>query len=155
MIRNSVLLTLAALMGANGIANATSNGERVTYENTIRPLMDRQCAECHGKDSPAMEEFDKNKERYKKEKKGPRMTTYEELLVFVNGADTGALMRRLDEGANTKEGKPGNMYKNLGETDAERAANLTLFKQWVSGWTLKRTKEITPDERTAILAPRG
>jgi hypothetical protein len=32
------------------------------------------------------------------------------------------------------------MYKNLGETDAERSANLTLLKAWVGdgAWNLNR-----------------
>ena len=54
--------------------------------------------------------------------------------------DTGALMRRLDDGSNTADKKAGNMYKNLGETDAERAANLKLVKAWLGeeAWNLNR-----------------
>jgi len=48
------------------------------------------------------------------------MDTYKNLMVFVNGKDTGALMRRLDDGKNIKESQPGNMYKWLGSTDEER-----------------------------------
>lgn len=129
--------------------------ERVTYDNAIQALVERQCGECHGKDSPTMEEFNKDKEKYKKDKTGPRYDTYENLMVVVNGTDTGALMRRLDDGTNTKDGKPGNMYKELGKTDAERAANLALFKRWVGSWNLKRGNEITPEERKLVLAPRN
>ena len=41
---------------------------------------------------------------------------------------------------NTPDKKPGNMYKNLGETDAERAANLKIVKAWVGegAWNLNR-----------------
>ena len=144
------LCTLFALAGAPVVQAA----DAVTYENGIRQLIEKRCAECHGEDSPTMAEFDADKERYKKEKLGPRMTTYENLMVMVNGTDTGALMRRLDDGTHTKDGKPGNMYKNLGKNDEERAANLALVKAWIGGWTLKRANEITEDERKAILAPR-
>ena len=48
---------------------------------------------------------------------------------MVNGSDTGAIMRRLADGANTRDNKPGNMYPHLGSSDAERAANLALFKR--------------------------
>jgi hypothetical protein len=128
--------------------------DRVTYENTIRALVERRCGECHGPKSPTMEEFDKAKEAFQAKDLGPRYDSYEHLMVVVNGDDLGALMRRLDDGANTKDGKPGNMHENLGETPEERAANLALFKRWVGGWTLKRKNEISDAERAAILAPR-
>ncbi len=127
---------------------------RVTYDNTIRALVEKRCGDCHGPKSPTMAEFDKNKQAFKDKDLGPRYDTYEHLQVVVNGADLGALMRRLDDGANTKDSKPGNMYKHLGETDAERAAALAIFKRWVGGWTLKRKTEISDAERAAILAPR-
>lgn len=63
-------------------------------------------------------------------------------------------MRRLDDGANTKDGKPGNMYENLGDTAAERAANLQRFKAWVGSWSLKHSHELSDAERKAIAAPR-
>jgi len=153
----AIFLSSAALSLAGCLAAPakTASGDRVTHENAIAPLIEKQCGECHGKDSPNMEEFEQDKERYKKEKLGPRLDSYENLIVFVNGSDTGALMRRLDDGAHTKDGKPGNMHKKLGESDSERSANLALFKSWVGGWTLKRAKEITPEERAAILAPRN
>ena len=34
--------------------------------------------------------------------------------------DAGALMRRLDNGKHTKDGKPGNMYVNLADDDRAR-----------------------------------
>jgi hypothetical protein len=64
-------------------------------------------------------------------------------------------MRRLDDGANTKDGTPGNMYRYLGEDDAQRAANLALFKRWISSWNLKRAKDITEEERKGVIAPRN
>lgn len=144
---------MTALLAACSTAPGTS--PRVTYENTIRHIVDTRCSDCHGTTAPSMEEFKKDQEGYKAKHLGPRMDTYESLMVMVNGSDTGAIMRRLDDGANTKDNKPGNMYRHLGGSDAERAANLALFKRWIGGWTLKRGKDITEAERKAILAPRS
>lgn len=135
-------------------AAAGAQAEPVTYGNGIAKLIEDRCSECHGSDAPTIDEYHADKERYKKEKLGPRMDTYENLMVMVNGSATGAVMRRLDDGANTKDGKPGNMYKHLGKTDEERAANQAKFKSWIGGWSLKKSAEITEDERKAILAPR-
>jgi hypothetical protein len=74
-------------------------------------------------------------------------------MVVVKGSDAGALMRRLDDGKNTKDGKPGNMYTYLGSTDAQRSANLETFKKWVGSWSLKRRKELGTEELDAIKAP--
>jgi len=134
-------------------ANAAGSAA-VTYEKTIRPFMAGRCFACHGPDSPSHVEFDKRMDQYKKILKGPRMTRYEELMVFVNGDDAGALMRRLDDGQNTKDGKPGNMYANLGNTETERAAALAMFKQWTGSWILKRSRNWTPADRRAVTAPR-
>lgn len=146
------IATLAALVA--GCAT-TPPPTKITYENTIRQLVDKRCSECHGSDAPSMEDFKKDQEGFKTKKLGPRMDTYENLMVMVNGSDTGAIMRRLDDGANTKDGKPGNMYKALGGDDAQRAANLALFKRWIGGWSLKRAKDISEEERKAVLAPRN
>lgn len=149
------LFALATLAAAGCSQPAPDSPGPVTYENTIRALVEKKCGECHGPKSPTLEEFEKNKQAYKDKDLGPRYDTYENLMIFVNGPDTGALMRRLDDGANTKDKKPGNMNKHLGETPAERAANLAIFKRWVGGWTLKRKNEITDAERAAIHAPRN
>jgi len=127
--------------------------EAVTYEKDIKGIVAKQCGSCHGSDSPAMEEFKRDEAGYKKKMKGPRADTYANLMVMVNGSDAGALMRRLDDGKNTKDGKPGNMHASLGSTDAERGANLETFKKWVGGWTLKRKKELGKEELEAIKAP--
>lgn len=112
----------------------------VTYRKDIAPLFKTYCSECHGHDAPTLSEFDLDKERYKKDKLGPRTSTYETLLQLIAYPDAGALMRRIDDGTHTADKKPGNMYKNLGETDAERAANLRVIKAWVGedAWTLNR-----------------
>ena len=71
--------------------------------------------------------------------KGPRMDSYADLIMLIGWPDTGAVMRRLDDGKNAG-GKPGNMYQYLGSTDEERQKNLLTFKAWVGpeGWILKR-----------------
>jgi hypothetical protein len=126
----------------------------VTYRKDIRPLWEAKCAACHGAQAPYLGEFKENKEKYKAASQGPRMDTYADLLFFVAWPDTGALMRRLDDGKNAKDGKPGNMYLYLGATENERQQNLKLFKAWVGedAWTLKRRDDITREELGRIKA---
>ena len=135
------------------VAAPALGGGDVTYEKDIRPIVAARCAGCHGPDSPPMEEFDRDKDGFKKKGKGPRLDTYPHLMVVVKGSDAGALMRRLDDGKNTKDGKPGNMHAQLGSSDAERAANLETFRNWAGNWTLKRKKELSKEELDAIRAP--
>jgi hypothetical protein len=121
----------------------------VTYREHIRPMWENRCAECHGAESPYAGDFDEDEERYVQDLKGPRMDSYADLVFFIAWPDTGALMRRLDDGANTADGMPGNMYEHLGESEEERQRNLALFKAWVGGdeaWILKRSGEITKEE---------
>jgi hypothetical protein len=68
------------------------------------------------------------------------MDTYADLIFFIGWPDTGAIMRRLDDGKSVRDGKPGNMYQHLGDEEAERQKNLKLLKAWVGedAWTLKR-----------------
>lgn len=154
-----VTKALLAAIGLTALGTACTTPpaapKRVTYENTIKQLTDRRCAACHGAQAPTMEAFKQDQEAYKAKNLGPRMDTYEHLMVMISGSDTGAIMRRLDDGANSKDGTPGNMYVHLGNTDTERAANLALFKQWVGSWNLKRAKDISDEERKAVLAPRN
>lgn len=145
---------IALLVLSVSLVPGLAAADTVTYENGISQLIKDRCSECHGSDAPTMAEFKADQEKYKKDKLGPRMDSYDSLMVMVNGSDTGAVMRRLDDGTNTKDGKPGNMYKQLGKEDAERAANLARFKNWIGGWSLKKAAEIGEDERKAILAPR-
>jgi hypothetical protein len=112
----------------------------VSYRKDIVPLWKARCAACHGAYSPYLGDFLENEKKYIQEMKGPRMDTYADLIFFVGWPDTGAIMRRLDDGTNTADRKPGNMYQYLGATDEERQANVKVFKAWVGeeGWTLKR-----------------
>ncbi len=116
-----------------------------TYRADVAPMLKAQCADCHSGDAgaPTLKEFELAKEKFTKEKLGPRVDTYENLLVLIAYPDSGAFMRRLDDGTSKfAGGKPGNMYKYLGETDAERAKNLAVLKAWVGegGWNLNRWK---------------
>lgn len=118
--------------------SATSHAQ--TYRAHVQPFIKAQCAECHGAEAPTLAEFKLNEEKYKKEKLGPRTDTYENLLQIVVYPDAGAFMRRVDDGTNTPDKKPGNMYKYLGESDAERQVNLKMLKAWVGvdAWNLNR-----------------
>ncbi len=131
---------------------AGSHG-KVTYQDHIRPLMESQCFACHGDHAPTLEEFDADQERYENRNLGPRMTTYEETKVFVTGEDAGAMMRRLDDGSNTADGNPGNMYEYLGRTEEDRQQNLSIFKEWVGHWTLKRSNELTDEDMQKFSIP--
>jgi hypothetical protein len=55
----------------------------------------------------------------------PRLDTYPFFMNHVVWPETGAIMRRLDDGKGAGAGgKPGNMYVFLGGDDTERAKNL-------------------------------
>ena len=145
----SYLLVAAwALAAVTGSAAAQS----VTYENSVKKILADRCMGCHGAGAPTLAEFDKDKDGWKKKMKGPRFDSYANLMILVNGSDAGAFMRRLDDGKNTKDRKPGNMYVWLGSSDAERAQNLGVMKKWVGNWSLKRRKELTEGELRSITA---
>jgi hypothetical protein len=141
---------LASLLAAvvTGLAMTGTAASEVTYRDHVRPLWENRCASCHGAESPYLGDFEEDEARYEAELKGPRMDTYADLIFFVAWPDTGALMRRLDDGSNTADGMPGNMYEHLGETEAERERNLAIFKAWVGeeAWTMKRPRDITREE---------
>ena len=127
---------------------------QVTYQKEIRPLFDSKCSMCHGPTSPLVDDFKKEKEKYTKENTGPRMDSYPLLLEFVKGKDAGAIMRRLDDGQNKGDKKPGNMYTYLGKDEEERQKNLKGFKDWVGSWNLKRKAELTEEELKQVTAPQ-
>ena len=145
------LVAACALAAAAGGVGAAE--QAVTYENTIKGIVTERCMSCHGAGAPSLAEFNKDKKGWAKKFKGPRMDSYQTLVIFVKGSDAGAIMRRLDDGKSAGSGKPGNMYNYLGGTDAERAQRLELFKKWVGNWTLKRRKDLTASELAAIKAP--
>lgn len=139
------IVTVCILLISATFVFASSHKE-VTYQDHIRPLMENKCFMCHGDHAPSLEEFDADQEKYENRNIGPRMTTYEEVKVFVIGDDAGAIMRRLDDGSNTAGGNSGNMYEYLGRTDEARQQNLSVFKEWTGHWTLKRSDELTDED---------
>ena len=134
MLKPIVISFTAMLLAAPVVA------ADVTYRKDIAPLWQTKCVTCHGAQSPYLGDFEENAKKYQDELKGPRMDTYADLTSFVAWPDTGAIMRRLDDGTNSADHKPGNMYQNLGATEEERQKNLKLFKAWVGedAWILKR-----------------
>jgi mono/diheme cytochrome c family protein len=116
----------------------------VTYRGQIAPLWQSKCIACHGDTSPERADFLLDEKGYAAKSKGPRMDSYERFIAFIAWPDTGALMRRLDDGNGTHAGgKAGNMHQYLGATDGERAANLKLVKAWVGNgaWNLNRWQQ--------------
>ncbi len=127
------------------ILSSISWSEETTYRKHIKPIFEAKCIVCHGAGSPEHQEFKEDEKKFGQMMKGPKMDTYTHLIYFVGWPDTGAVMRRLDDGKNTKDAKAGNMYQYLGATEEERQKNLKLFKEWVGDWTLKRWNEISKE----------
>lgn len=130
--------------------STTAVATDITYRKDIRPLWLQKCAVCHDANSPYIGEFDENKKKFEALFKGPRMDTYADMIYFIGWPDTGALMRRLDDGKTATDGKPGNMYLNLGTSDAERQKNLNLFKAWVGEDAWKHNRWAVRDQVPAI-----
>ena len=106
-----------------------------------------------GSKSPEHMEFAKDTDRYTKKMKGPKMDSYTHLTSFIVWPDTGSLMRRLDDGSNTTDGKPGNMYKHLGKTQKERQESLQQFKNWVGHWTVQEWADISKESIDKMKLP--
>jgi mono/diheme cytochrome c family protein len=130
----TTVLTINLCIGA-------ASAQDVSYRKDIAQVWQSKCVACHGAQSPERADFLLDEKGYAAKSQGPRMDTYERFIAFIAWPDTGALMRRLDDGKNPLAGgRPGNMNQYLGATDAERAANLKLVKAWVGegGWNLNR-----------------
>lgn len=128
-----------------------ASSEEITYRKHIKPLFDSKCRACHGSDAaPEYYAFKEDQNKWTAQGKGMRMDTYSHLVFYTAWPDTGALMRRLNDGRGVKDGKPGNMYQHLGGTEEERQQNLKLFKEWVGNWTMKRWKEISKEDIDGI-----
>ena len=132
-MRTSAIVVLGLFAGATIAANA----QELTWRKDIAPIVKAQCVECHGSSEPEFAEWMVRREKEKK--LAPRMDTYAQFMNSVVWPATGATMRRLDDGK-AGGGKPGNMYRYLGETDAERAKNLQTIKAWMGegAWNLNR-----------------
>jgi hypothetical protein len=136
---NRALACLIALVAGLSLARSASADE-VTYRKDIRPLWVEKCGACHGADAPYYGDFKDAKDDFVAQELGPRMDTYADLIFFIGWPDTGAVMRRLDDGKNHADGKAGNMYEYLGDDEAERQRNLAIFKAWVGpdAWKMNR-----------------
>jgi hypothetical protein len=129
----------------------SAGAEETTWRGSIKGIVKKHCLGCHGPDSaPEYPQFKAEKEVWLGKGLGMRMDTYSHLVAFVGWPNTGAMMRRLDDGRNTKDGKPGNMYEHLGASDEERQKNLAAFKEWIGNWSLKRWAESSKDDLNGI-----
>ena len=134
-----MLKKLAAILIV--VVGTAAAAQEVTYRTAIAPLWQAKCIACHGAQSPERADFLLDEKGYEAKSQGPRMDSYERFIAFIAWPDTGALMRRLDDGTSPLAGgKPGNMYVHLGSTDEEGATNLKLVKAWVGegAWNLNR-----------------
>ena len=133
-MKRQLVIALAA-----GFA-VSAGAQELTWRNDVAPIIKKGCAECHGVEAPEFGDWMLLGDA-KRKKEGPRMDTYTTFMNYVVWPATGAVMRRLDDGA-SGGGKPGNMYKYLGDNDAERAANLKTVKAWLGdgAWNLNRFK---------------
>jgi len=130
---------LTILVGLFAVAaTATASAQDLTWRKDIQPIIAAKCAGCHGPNQPGFDEW--NVQRVKDKNLAPRLDTYAFFMNHVVWPETGAVMRRLDDGKGAAGGKPGNMYNFLGADDAERAKNLQTLKAWLGegAWNLNR-----------------
>ena len=142
-----IILAAFFILGAVSVSLA----EDVTYTGQIKPIFDKNCVSCHGQDAaPEYYAFKNDREKWLARGQGMRMDTYSHLIFYTAWPDTGALMRRLDDGRSAKDGKPGNMYRYLGGSEEERQRNLAIFKGWVGNWNLKKWPDVTREELNGV-----
>lgn len=140
-----------AVIGMTILAASAAHAQEITWSGTIKGIVEKQCLSCHGPESAAEYPlFKKEKEKWLAKGQAMRMDTYSHLVSFVGWPNTGAMMRRLDDGKGSKDGKPGNMYQHLGATEEVRQQNLGLFKSWIGNWSLKRLPETTKEDLSGI-----
>jgi len=133
------------------VSSTVFASEQITWTGSIRDIVEKRCVMCHGSDAaPEYFEFNKDKQKWTALGRGMRLNTYSHLVFYTAWPDTGALMRRLDDGSGKADKKAGNMYEHLGENEQERQKNLALFKAWIENWTLKRWNEISKEEMQRI-----
>lgn len=140
---------LAALI-LTALAITQAQAEEITWSGSIREVFEKQCIGCHGSSAPEYAAFKQDKDVWMKKGSGMRMETYSHLVSFVGWPNSGALMRRLDDGKDSKEGKPGNMYRHLGSDEQERQINLSLFKKWIGNWNMQRWADLSKDELSGV-----
>jgi hypothetical protein len=100
-------LAVIVLAVALFLASAASS-EEITYRKHIKPLFESKCVVCHGSDAaPEYYAFKEDQNKWTAQGQGMRMDTYSHLIFYTAWPDTGALMRRLNDGRGLKDGKPG------------------------------------------------
>jgi hypothetical protein len=116
----------------------SAGAQELTWRKDIQPVIAAKCATCHGTSQPGFAEW--NVQRVNDKNLPPQLDTYAYFMNHVVWPETGAIMRRLDDGKGAPGGKPGNMYRYLGSDDAERAKNLQTIKAWLGdgAWNLNR-----------------
>jgi len=152
------LFMFTACSAGTAFTLSSATAEELTWRTHIEPMVAAKCVRCHGPEDPEYNEWRLLSEEERKEI-GPRMDTYPHFMSYVVWPPTGAMQRRLDDGAN-RGGEPGNMHEYLGKTDAERAQNLQMLKDWLGegAWNLNRWKArgdvpgITKEQLEAISA---
>jgi hypothetical protein len=131
-------LNLIAILALCGLS-ASAASQDLTWRKDIQPMIKENCGACHGANSPSYEDWNLDRKNFEAKKIGPRMDNYTDFMRHVVWPATGAMQRRLDDGKNA-DGKPGNMFKYLGETDQDRERNLEKLKTWLGegAWNLNR-----------------
>ncbi len=122
--------------------SAAAGAQELTWGKDIEPIIKAQCGACHGSGQPEYAEWMVRREKEKQ--LASRMDTYAHFMNYVVWPATGAMMRRLDDGKSPLAGgKPGNMYRYLGDSDADRAKNLATIKAWLGegNWNLNRLEK--------------
>lgn len=142
--------TLMAI-GMTILTSSMATAQETTWSAVIKQIVEKQCLDCHGAEAaPEYPLFKKDKNAWLRKGQGMRMDSYSHLVAFVGWPNTGALMRRLDDGKGSADGKTGNMYQHLGATEEERQRNLGQFKAWVGNWSLKRWPETSKEDLNGI-----
>jgi hypothetical protein len=130
---------LKVFLGLFACISVSAGAQELTWRKDIQPVVAAKCGACHGASQPEFSEW--NVRRVTDKNLAPRLDTYPFFMNHVVWPETGAIMRRLDDGkAAGAGGKPGNMYSFLGADDAERSRNLQLLKTWLGegAWNLNR-----------------
>lgn len=129
---------VTVIVGLFIAANAATGAEDLSWRKDIQPVVTAKCGACHGANVPGFADW--NVQRVKDKNLAPRLDTYAYFMNHVVWPETGAMMRRLDDGKATPGGKAGNMYVYLGADDDERARNLQTIKAWLGdgAWNLNR-----------------
>ena len=146
----------AAILAA---ASLPISADDVTWRKDVGPLIAAKCGACHGAKAPEFNDWMLLGDE-KRKSVAPRMDTYPTFMSYVVWPATGAMMRRLDDGA-ASGGKPGNMYRFLGANDEERAKNFAMVKTWLGdgAWYLNRLKArgdtpgVTKEQLEKVKAP--